>query len=90
MIFNFTEIIVEEIYNEIIHSFPHACTCEECKNDVFCIALNRLQPMYATSSTGRAYSKLMEYEPQFKVEVFKALTSAIETVAASPRCQQPE
>jgi competence protein ComFB len=85
MLINQMEKIVEEIYQELIKKFPEYCTCEQCKSDVFCMALNKLPPMYNTTSTGQAYGKLMGVNPQFKVEAMQIVGSAIQQVGDYPR-----
>lgn len=87
MLVNFTEIILEDMFDEIIHRFPDFCSCDTCKEDVLCMALNKIPAMYYTSAAGRAYEKLLEYKTQFKVEVMYVLISSIQAVQRNPRCK---
>lgn len=85
MYINQMEFIVEDIYDELLKSFPMFCNCDICKADVFCLALNQLPPIYNTTSAGQAYAKLLENQPQFKVRAMQVVGSAIQKVYDNPR-----
>ena len=85
MSYNYMEIIVKDIYDNIIKSYPDCCNCEICKADVMCMALNELPPMYNTTPIGQAYGKLLEIQIQFKAEVIQAVGRAIEIISKNPR-----
>jgi len=82
---NYMELMVKEIYHDLLKSYPSFCNCETCQEDVLCMALNELPAMYNTTSTGLVYAKLTEMQPQFKVQAIQAVSRAIEKVQASPR-----
>jgi competence protein ComFB len=50
--------VVDELFDNEI-SEPHLgyCTCDQCRLDVACYALNRVKPEYIVSSRGLAYSE---------------------------------
>lgn len=79
------EIIVEDIYKDVIKGFPTYCNCAICEADVICMVLNELPPMYNTTSLGQAYAKLSEIQPEFKVHVIQAVGRALENVNKKPR-----
>ncbi|MDD5668886.1 MAG: late competence development ComFB family protein [Candidatus Omnitrophica bacterium] len=47
-------------------------------------ALNRLPPNYVVTEKGRLYTKLSEQGIQFKADVVKELTKAIQRVSKNP------
>jgi competence protein ComFB len=52
------KIVVEELFEaEDKTKRLGFCTCEQCKLDVACYALNRVKPEYIVSSRGLAYSE---------------------------------
>jgi competence protein ComFB len=61
------------------------CTCQKCRYDMMVWALNRLTPQYVVTDRGRLYTKLSEQETQFKADVVKVLTRAIQHVAKNPQ-----
>lgn len=87
MLVNQTEAIVKDVYDEIVNGFPNYCKCDRCREDVFCLALNKLPAKYTTNSGKKAYTSLLENEQQFKVEVMRVLITAIQIVENNPRCK---
>lgn len=85
MIDNYMEIFVKDIYDEVIKGYPSFCNCKVCKEDVICMALNKLPPMYNTTPMGQVYGKLTEIKIQFRVQVILELGKAIEKVSKNPR-----
>jgi len=61
------------------------CKCEKCKLDIMALALNRLPPKYVVTEKGRIYTKLAELELQFKADVIRELTKAVEVVKNNPQ-----
>lgn len=82
---NYMEFIVKDIYDEVIKSYPEFCNCEICREDVICMALNELPPMYNTTPIGQAYGKLSEVKIQFRVQVIQEVGKAIEKISKNPR-----
>ncbi len=82
---NYTETVVRDTYKEILVHFPQYCHCAICEDDVLCLALNDLPPVYTTTSMGYAYAKLSEFQLEFKVQVVQAVSKALETVHKNPR-----
>lgn len=79
------EVIIKDMYKNVVKKYPNFCNCKVCEEDVICMALNELPTMYNTSSVGQVYGKLMELQPQLKVQVIQALVKAIEIVHENPR-----
>lgn len=85
MIKNLVEHYVETEYQSIIAQYQQFCTCDKCKYDAFCIALNHLPSMYNTGEIGALYQKLNELNPQFKIKVTGIVIESMMTVEKSHR-----
>jgi competence protein ComFB len=62
------------------------CKCENCKEDIKCIALNKLPPKYVSTSKGELFSKvdqMMDRQNVLDIEV--AVMNAIDFVNKRPR-----
>lgn len=77
------EYIVMECLDAVLERYCYVCKCQQCKEDIVALALNQLQPKYFTSIEGSAYIKLNAMDSQYKVDVLKALTAAVEKVSAN-------
>lgn len=82
---NHTETVVRDTYQELLVYFPYHCPCMICEEDVLCLALNDLPPVYTTTAMGHAYAKLSEMQTEFKVRVVQAVSKALEAVHNNPR-----
>ena len=82
---NYTEIVVRDTYREILVHFPQYCRCAICEEDVLCIALNELPPVYITTAMGHTYAKLSEMQHEYKVQAVQAVSKALEIVNKNPR-----
>ncbi|MDD3429067.1 MAG: late competence development ComFB family protein [Oscillospiraceae bacterium] len=51
-------------------------------------ALNRMPPMYITTKAGEIYSEYKMKAQQYKVDLFVAMSSALEQVRAQEKAQQ--
>ncbi len=59
---------VQEIFDaEQAKELKRFCTCEYCRTDVACFALNRVQPLYQTSGRGLAHRE-MDYQEKLQRE----------------------
>lgn len=63
----------------------NAYKCDKCIDDIKAIALNNLEPIYVVSEKGNMYAKSNELNVQFRTDVIKELTEAIEIVSQNPR-----
>ncbi|MGQ9838561.1 MAG: late competence development ComFB family protein [Cyanobacteriota bacterium] len=88
---NQMERAVLEMVNEIslMESQQRYCSCQKFYNDAAALALNHLQPRYATSLDGslrtlEAIQADQELQALIRLEVMKAM----EVVAANPRCPE--
>ena len=82
---NYTEIVVRDTYKEILVYFSQYCHCTICEEDVICMALNALPPIYTTTTMGQACAKLLEMQHDFKAQAVQAVSKALEVVNRNPR-----
>ncbi|SQB36265.1 late competence development ComFB family protein [Clostridium cochlearium] len=85
MIKNYMEVIVDDLFPTIIDEYMDICKCDKCIDDIKAIALNNLEPIYVVSEKGNMYAKSNELNVQFRTDVIKELTEAIEIVSQNPR-----
>lgn len=83
------EDLVEAKYEEYKDQLE-GCKCEQCRNDVICLALNRLTPRYVVSTKGYLFSKLQSLEPQYSVDVIKAISEASQIVGSRPNHEKTD
>lgn len=85
MVKNYMEIIVDDTLERILEKTTLECKCEKCKDDIRALALNNLKPIYVATEKGILYTKLNEFNMQFKTDVIREIISAIEKVKENPR-----
>jgi len=62
------------------------CKCEQCIEDIKCIALNNLPPKYVSTSQGELFSKIdQQMVRQNVLDIDVAVINAIEYVDKRPR-----
>ncbi len=81
---NYMEDVVQDELELLLAERDNICKCNKCKFDMMVWALNRLPPKYVITDRGRFYTKLKEQEIQFKADVVKELTKAIDFVSDHP------
>ncbi len=81
MIKNYAEKVVEELSSDILKEFTNICKCERCINDIKCITLNNLKPLYFDSEIGGIYLKLKSLHLQYITDVIREMTKAIQIVS---------
>ncbi len=82
---NYMEDVVQDELELLLNERQDICKCNKCKLDMMVWTLNRLPPRYVITNRGRLYTKLKEQEIQFKADVVKELTKAIDFVAKNPQ-----
>lgn len=81
---NMMETFVEETL-QLIAPELDCCTCEQCRNDIAALALNRLPPRYVVTEAGGAISKADTMRIQHLTDVRTALIQAAQAVKEHPR-----
>ena len=82
---NYMEDVVQDELELLLDERENICKCNKCKLDMMVWALNRLPPRYVITNRGRLYTKLKEQEVQFKADVVRELTKAIDFVSKNPQ-----
>ncbi|MBU5590347.1 late competence development ComFB family protein [Clostridium sp. MSJ-4] len=85
MIKNYMEVFVDNTLSEVIKKYKNICKCHYCLEDIKAIALNNLKPIYVSTKDGDLYTRINELEFQFKTDIVKELTFAIEIVSKKTR-----
>lgn len=81
---NVMELLVEETILEILNANKDICSCERCKLDLAAIALNKLPGSYVVTLEGELIKRSSSLRQQFKVDIIKAVSEALETVKNNP------
>lgn len=90
---NQMERAVLEVINDIVmmetqHRF---CICDKFRVDVAALALNQLQPRYATSFQGSLHTlEEIQSDQDLQVLIRKQIALALEKVIQDPRCHQED
>jgi competence protein ComFB len=90
-IHNITEDYVIRTVNDIFNEAEKSgktpfCTCRQCRLDVACYVLNRMEPRYVVSGKGLAYTE-SEYKNDFQknIDIVSSVNEAIEKVSRTKR-----
>lgn len=81
---NYMEELAGGMLDELLAKERRRFT-EEAKQDIKALALNRLWPMYVTSSAGKDYAKKIVAEDKIESDVERELRAAMDIVKAHPR-----
>ena len=82
---NYMEDVVKNVMEEVLSERDDMCSCDKCKLDIVAWALNRLPSKYIVTLKGSVYTRLQELELQFKADVTKEITKAIEHIKDNPQ-----
>ena len=84
--------VMEKIVDSKLETYlkkADGCSCEDCVNDMKCLALNKLPSKYVNSHEGELFSKLDQIMlRQNSVDTDIAIIGAIELVQKNPRCKK--
>ncbi len=90
---NQMERAVSEVINDILllETQNRFCSCDKFQADTAALALNHLSPRYATSFQGSLYTlEDIQADQDLQVEIRREVMKAMESVAATPRCDEAE
>ena len=79
---------MEELAGDILTGLPEYKSgrfTPEATEDIKALALNRLWPMYTTTTTGRDFLRKMVIEDKVENDVVRELRLAIDKVSSHPR-----
>lgn len=84
-IINVMEEVVEQRLKLLTKDADY-CTCDECMDDMMCLALNALPAKYVSTPKGNLFTRLSETMiSQHMIDVNIACVNAIEFVKERPR-----
>jgi chemotaxis protein methyltransferase CheR len=81
---NIIEEIAGDFLNTALELRYDICTCSQCKSDMLAHVLSRIPAQYATTETGILYTIIEQTRVEKKVEIARAILSAIEAIGRNP------
>ena len=82
---NYMEELAEGILARLLVEYRPSRFSEMAVRDIKALALNRLWPMYTTSTSGRDFLRRVVEEDQIEKDVVRELRVAIQKVRSHPR-----
>ena len=81
---NYTLKWVWESVDKVLQENPDVCSCEQCRHDIACMAVNRLKPTYVVSQHGQVYAKIKMLSQQMPTDILTEVVKAMEQVSKNP------
>ena len=81
---NIMEDMVERKLDSMMPQLD-VCSCEICRTDILCYALNRLKPKYVATSQGELLSKIDSLSATFDIAIITQISAAAQVVKEFPR-----
>ncbi len=89
MLKNCVEVAVDEIFEGLLKDYlksnPGTCVCEQCKEDMKALALNKIPPHYVSTDKGTILKNVSFNLVGGKAQIASALILSIQTVGLNPR-----
>lgn len=82
---NCMEDVVLQNVDQVLKDYGDICKCEQCRCDIIALTLNEMPPRYVVSTLGETYTKTKVLDIQFKVDIFTAISKAVDIVKNNPR-----
>jgi competence protein ComFB len=83
---NIMEDIVSEYLDEVLLEKKGICTCDQCRTDMACYALNKVRPMYVVSSRGIIHSEnKRRLNFQDDIDIYSIVLEAIDVISKTKR-----
>ncbi len=82
---NYMEELTQDVLKSLLPEYKAARFSEEAIQDIKALALNRLWPMYTTSTSGKDFLKKAVEEDSVEKDVVRELRAAIDIVKSNPR-----
>ena len=83
---NIMEDVVSDYLEEVLSQKKDICSCEQCKTDMACYTLNKVQPMYVVSSRGIIHSEnKRRLNFQDDIDIYSVILEAIEVISKTKR-----
>ncbi len=81
---NYMEDVVFENLDKLLSEQNDMCKCDRCKLDIAAMVLNHVPAKYVVTQKGSIYTRLAELGLQFRADIIRELTRAIEIVRKKP------
>ena len=82
---NYMEELADHALSDLLSEYKRARFSAGALQDIKALALNRLWPMYTTTSTGKDFLKKVVEEDQIEKDIVRELRAAIDIVRSNPR-----
>ena len=82
---NYMEELADSILAELLSESKGSRFSPITKQDIKALALNRLWPMYTTTTVGRDFLRKTVAEDQIEKDIMRELRAAISIVKSNPR-----
>jgi competence protein ComFB len=83
---NIMEDVVSDYLEEVLSHKKDICSCTQCKTDMACYTLNKVQPMYVVSSRGIIHSEnKRRLNFQDDIDIFSIVLEAVEVISKTKR-----
>ena len=81
---NYMEELANDVLGDLLAKYKDAFTAGMVR-DIKALALNRLWPMYTTTTSGRNFLRKIVVEDKIEKDVIRELRAAIDIVRSNPR-----
>lgn len=81
---NIMEKMVEDKMDEMLPKLA-CCSCDICKTDILCYALNRLKPKYVSTEQGELLSRVDSVSIPYEAAIMTEIVAGVEIVKKNPR-----
>lgn len=81
---NYMEELADDILDDLLTRYKNAFSASMVR-DIKALALNRLWPMYTTTTSGRDFLRRIVAEDRIEKDVIRELRAAIDIVRSNPR-----
>ncbi|MCG3175790.1 MAG: hypothetical protein MOGMAGMI_00723 [Candidatus Omnitrophica bacterium] len=82
---NYMEELTGDLLQTLLPEYKHKKFSTGALEDIKALALNRLWPMYTTTSEGKDYLKRVVEQDKVEKDVVRELRAAIDIVLSNPR-----
>ena len=82
---NYMEELAGDVLSDLLPEYRPQRFTEDAIRDIKALALNRLWPMYVTTTTGKDFLKRIVEEDEIEKDVVRELRAAIDIVQTNPR-----
>ncbi len=82
---NYMEELADHALSDLLSEYKRARFSPGALQDIKALALNRLWPMYTTTSSGKDFLKKVVEQDQIEKDIVRELRAAIDIVRSNPR-----